>query len=71
MNRINPEKLLLSKWTAVKPLQRRKHFIVTELVRDAEEVVVACLIEAVIDKYVVELDWQQLRDQEHWKMGWK
>jgi hypothetical protein len=27
-NRLSPKKLLLSKWTAVQPLNREKHFVV-------------------------------------------
>ena len=30
MNRINPTKLLRSKWTAVSPVKKEKHFMVTE-----------------------------------------
>ena len=36
MNRINPAKLLLSKWTAAQPRHKEKHFLVTELFRDEE-----------------------------------
>ena len=36
MNRINPAKLLLSKWTAAHPRHKEKHFLVTELFRDDE-----------------------------------
>ena len=32
--RINPRKLLLSKWTARVPRNRERHFLVTELHRD-------------------------------------
>ncbi len=28
MNKINPQKLLNSKWTAVKPVKKEKHFLV-------------------------------------------
>jgi len=30
--RLNPAKLLLSKWTAVTPRNREKHFMVTQLI---------------------------------------
>lgn len=30
MNQINPSKLLNSKWTAVKPINREKHFLVAD-----------------------------------------
>ena len=36
MNRINPRKLLLSKWTAAQPKHREKHFLVTQLFCDEE-----------------------------------
>jgi hypothetical protein len=28
MNPLNPKKLLLTKWTAVKPVAKQKHFLV-------------------------------------------
>lgn len=71
MNRINPEKLLLSKWTAVKPVQKERHFIVTRLLRNDDEKVIACELEAVINKNSYEIDWQQLKDSSNWVMGWK
>lgn len=70
MHRINPNKLLLSKWTAVQPLRRQKHFLVTSLVRDEQEVVVACELEAIIDKQVYTIDWRVLQDAAQWQMGW-
>ena len=32
--RLNPRKLLLSKWTAAQPQNRERHFLVTALIRD-------------------------------------
>ena len=46
MNRINPAKLLHSKWTAVEPKNKEKHFLVVEVEFDEEGVVVNCLLEA-------------------------
>ena len=51
MHRINPEKLLLSKWTAVKPLKKERHFIVTRLLRGDDEQVTGCELEAVINSH--------------------
>ena len=39
MNRINPKKLFRSKWTAVSPMKKEKHFMVTEVEFDEGEVV--------------------------------
>ena len=32
MNPLNPKKLLLTKWTAVKPITRQKHFLVRRVI---------------------------------------
>lgn len=47
MNTINPNKLHHSKWTAVQPLNKEKHFIVTQLIRDEDENVVDAVVEAI------------------------
>ncbi|WP_198927950.1 TIGR02450 family Trp-rich protein, partial [Vibrio crassostreae] len=39
MNRINPKKLLRSKWTAVSPVKKEKHFMVTEVEFEEGEVI--------------------------------
>jgi len=70
MNRINPNKLLLSKWTAVKPFQKERHFIVTKLIRAEDETVIACKLEAVINKNCREIDWKELKNRSCWTMGW-
>jgi hypothetical protein len=32
MNPLNPKKLILSKWTAVAPLDKNKHFLVSKVI---------------------------------------
>ncbi len=72
MNRLNPRKLLLSKWTAVVPVKKRKHFLVTELILDDQgEEVLGCILEAVIDKKIYKTQWQALKNTDHWLQGWK
>ncbi len=71
MIRLNPEKLHLSKWTAAHPVRKEKHFIVTALIRDDEEKVVGCYLEAVHSKKLYELDWEELKDPDKWLQGWK
>ena len=70
MNRINPRKLLLSKWTAAHPQNREKHFLVTELIRDEEGTVLEVELQAVLTQRSERLDWQVLKDSEHWLLGW-
>jgi tryptophan-rich hypothetical protein len=71
MNRINPGKLLLSKWTAAHPQNREKHFLVTELFRDEEGTVLEVELQAVLTKRAERLDWQVLKNNDHWLLGWQ
>lgn len=70
MNQINPHKLLLSKWTAVVPKQKERHFMVSKLIRDEDEVIIGCELEAIINHTVYEMDWRILKDSACWQMGW-
>ncbi|KAA0947029.1 MULTISPECIES: TIGR02450 family Trp-rich protein [unclassified Pseudomonas] len=71
MNRINPTKLLLSKWTAARPRNREKHFLVSELFRDEEGTVLEIELQAVLTRRGERLAWHTLQNAEDWKMGWK
>ncbi|MDP8568367.1 TIGR02450 family Trp-rich protein [Methylophilus aquaticus] len=69
---INPRKLLHSKWTAVKPVNKEKHFMVTRLMMpDLEtQVITAVEIEAVMTGRRQEMPWRDLQNTELWKQGW-
>jgi tryptophan-rich hypothetical protein len=71
MNRINPHKLQHSKWTAVHPRNREKHFLVTALNSDMEGHVQSCILEAVHSRRETEMDWRELKNDERWLMGWR
>ena len=71
MNRINPAKLLLSKWTAAHPRHTEKHFLVTELFRDDEGTVLDIELQAILTRRAERLPWQTLKNAEDWKIGWK
>lgn len=71
MNKINPRKLLNSKWTAVTPRGKEKHFIVTEVVFDEEGIVTLCSIESLISKRSVPIKWRDLQNDINWVQGWK
>ncbi|NVK72741.1 MAG: TIGR02450 family Trp-rich protein [Oceanospirillaceae bacterium] len=71
MHKINPNKLLMSKWTSTSPQQKEKHFIVTKLIRDEDDKVTECVLEAVINKNEYLLPWQGLTSPDHWLQGWK
>ena len=70
MNNINPKKLLNSKWTAVTPQNRERHFMVTEVEFDEEGAVTLCLLEAVLTKRATAIDWRELKDSRQWRHGW-
>jgi len=71
MTQINPKKLLNSKWTAVQPSQKEKHFRISEVEFDEEGVVTACFIEAVMSNNFYAIEWQDLKDSARWLQGWK
>lgn len=71
MNKINPKKLLNSKWTAVNPVKKEKHFLVSELNFDDEGEVIHCLLEAIISNRSELIDWKLLKDSDNWLQGWK
>ena len=71
MNKINPKKLLNSKWTAVNPQRKEKHFVVSEVEFDEEGNVISCFIEAVMSKRSDAIDWHDLKDESNWVHGWK
>ena len=70
-NRFSPAKLLHSKWTAAKPQNKEKHFIVTRLLRGEDDEVVGCILEAVHSKRASEIDYRELRDSSIWLQGWQ
>lgn len=71
MNKINPKKLLNSKWTTLTPIKKQKHFIVSDVSFDEEGKVVACSLEAVMSKRALPIDWHDLKDDSKWVHGWK
>ena len=71
MNQINPKKLLNSKWTKVLPTNNVKHFLISELKYDENELISDCLIEAIISKNNESIDWNELKDSNKWQQGWK
>lgn len=70
MNQVHKKKLLHSKWTAVTPSHKRKHFIITEVDYDEDGQVIDCILEAVIDKHSQAIDWRSLKDPTSWRSGW-
>ncbi len=70
MNPVSPKKLLSSKWTASEPVNREKHFIVTDIEFDEDRNVIRCVMQAVMTKREFEIDWRELKRPETWRVGW-
>ena len=72
MNALHPKKLLLTKWTAVKPLGRDKHFLVAKVVLPDEPsaAIEWVELEAVMSKAARRIAWRELRDAARWRQGW-
>ena len=72
MNPLNPKKLLLTKWTAVKPLAKQKHFLVSWVIQPVlpSDPIVLVELEAVFSKAVQVIAWRELQDDSVWRQGW-
>lgn len=66
------KKLLNSKWTAVTPANKEKHFMVIKLIVPDElhQTVEYIELEAIHSKRIVLLPWQQLNNTSIWQKGW-
>ena len=71
MNPLNPKKLLLTKWTAVKPVAKQKHFLVSRVIQpdDPTASIELVEIEAVFSKATQVIAWRELQDVSLWRQG--
>ncbi len=71
-NPLSPKKLLLSKWTAVQPRNREKHFVVVRVIEPEPPAVriEQVELEAVHSGRVLQLHWRDLTDPRAWRQGW-
>jgi len=70
--RLTPKKLLNSKWTAVTPLNKEKHFMVSKLLlAELPQTELEFIeLEAVYSKRKQILRWPALTDASQWLQGW-
>jgi tryptophan-rich hypothetical protein len=62
----------MAKWTAVSPVNREKHFLVVDWVRnDAGEPTERLVVEAVLTQRLREIHWRELEDPQSWRVGWR
>lgn len=69
---LSPKKLLHTKWTAVAPQRKEKHFLVTAVVEPdpPTAAIDAVEIEAVYTKRAWTVRWRELTDPARWRRGW-
>jgi tryptophan-rich hypothetical protein len=69
---LNPKKLLLTKWTAVIPIAKQKHFLVSRVIQPdlPTDPVVSVEIEAVFSKATQVIAWRALQNDSVWRQGW-
>ena len=69
---LSPKKLLHTKWTAVAPRNKEKHFLVTKVIvpMPPGSPVVSVEIEAVHSKRIRVIGWRELKDAGQWRRGW-
>jgi tryptophan-rich hypothetical protein len=71
-NPVNFKKISGSKWTAIRPVDRQKHFIVLDWVRDQNgEPTDEVEIEAILTSSVSVIHWRELEDTNRWRIGWQ
>jgi tryptophan-rich hypothetical protein len=73
--RLSAKKLHLSKWTAVAPQAKEKHWLVAQLVQPQPptvppQPVVEVVIEAVYSGRRQTIAWRELTDPTQWRQGW-
>jgi len=72
MNRLSPKKLLLTKWTAVQPIAKQNHFLVSKVIVPElpSEKIEFVEIEAVYSKKTTVIAWRDLTNNQVWLQGW-
>jgi tryptophan-rich hypothetical protein len=72
MNPLNPKKLMLTKWTAVTPVAKQKHFLVSRVIQPEQptDPIEQVELEAVFSKAVQVIAWRDLQDEGVWRQGW-
>ncbi len=53
------------------PVNREKHFIITEVEFDDLGMVISCAIEAVLSRRSDAIDWQALKEPDQRQQGWQ
>jgi len=71
MNPLNPKKLRFTKWTAVTPVAKQKHFLVSRVIPPdlPTDPIESVEIEAVFSKATQVIAWRELQNEDVWRQG--
>jgi len=71
MNPLNPKKLLLTKWTAVTPIAKQKHFLVSRVIQPEQptDPIEDVELEEVFSKATQIIAWRELQKDRVWRRG--
>jgi tryptophan-rich hypothetical protein len=71
-NKVNYKKLLNSKWTALRPVNKEKHFIVDHIERNLEDpqLIDFIRITACLTRQTYQIKPQDLKNPDKWMPGW-
>ena len=72
MNPLSPKKLLLSKWTALQPVRKDKHFLIAKVIApEVEGTAIEWVeLEAIFSKTSQKIRWRDLQNADVWAQGW-
>jgi len=71
--RLKPQKTSAEQMTAVKPVAKQKHFLVSRVIEPElpTDPIERVEIEAVFSKAVQVIGWRELQDDSVWRQGWR
>ena len=71
-SRLSTKKLLLSKWTAVAPAHKEKHFVVIRVIEPElpDTRIDQVEVEAIHSRRTFLVHWRELTDMGQWRQGW-
>lgn len=55
----------------MRPSNKEKHFLVTDLLRNDDGVLLQIELQAIHSKRNQWLDWRVLQDDQQWRIGWQ
>jgi tryptophan-rich hypothetical protein len=70
--KLNPHKLLFSKWTALPVLNKENHFLMVRVLppEDPQASITTVELDAVYSRHRRIIPWKTLTDAECWQQGW-